>query len=260
LLIDTHAHINFDSYDEDRDQMIERAAEAGVSHIVCVGMLPAGGREALSLARAHPGRVFASVGCHPYDAGLLDAAVLEELDRLLQEPEMVLVGEMGIDTVKAEVPIDVQQRAFAEQLQLAQRHDLPVCIHSREAFSLCAEVIRDVCPDGWKGFAHCFSDGVEEALGWKAMGFAVSFAGQITFKNKSCDPIREAAQALSPEDVVVETDCPFLAPTPHRGRRNEPAFVASTARKLAELWELPEAEVFARTSATARRVLGLPES
>ncbi len=257
MLIDTHAHINFDSYDDDRDAMFARARENGVDTIICVGMLPAGGREALALAREHPGRVFASVGCHPYDAGKLDAETLDEIDALLAEPEVILVGEMGIDTVKAEVPIDVQQEAFAAQLRLAERHDLPVCIHSREAFSLCEEVIRDVLPNGWKGFAHCFSDGVEEALGWKALGFAVSFAGQITFKNKSCEPIRDAARALSPDDVVVETDCPFLAPTPCRGKRNEPAFVAHTARKLAELWELPEAEVFARTSATARRVLGI---
>jgi TatD DNase family protein len=259
LLIDTHAHINFDSYAEDREEMFSRALDAGVDTIVCVGMLPAGGEEALALARQYPGRVLASVGCHPYDAALLDEATLAAMDALLAEPEMVLVGEMGIDTVKADVPIDVQQAAFARQLELAVSHDLPVCIHSREAFSLCAEVIRSVCPDGWKGFAHCFSDGVEEALGWRDLGFVISFAGQITFKNKSCEPIRDAARELSPEDVVVETDCPFLAPTPHRGRRNEPAYVLETARKLAELWDLPEEDVFRRTSATARRVLGLPD-
>ncbi len=260
MLIDTHAHVNFDSYAEDREAMFARAIEAGVDTIVCVGMLPEGGAEALALARRHPGKIFASVGCHPYDAALLDGEVLAAMDALLSEPEMVLVGEMGIDTVKAEVPIDVQQRAFAEQLELAVRHDLPVCIHSRDAFSLCEEVIRSLCPDGWKGFAHCFSDGVEEALAWRELGFAVSFAGQITFKNKSCEPIRDAARALSPEEVVVETDCPFLAPTPYRGKRNEPAYVVETARKLAELWDLPEEEVFRRTSATARRVLGLPSS
>ncbi len=257
MLFDTHAHINFDSYDEDRDAMFARAADAGVDLMMCIGMMPEGGREALSLARAHPGRVYASVGVHPYDAGKLDDAVLAQMRALLAEPEMVLVGEMGIDTVKAEVPLEAQERAFVLQLELARDLDLPVCIHSREAFSICERLIRQVCPQGWKGFAHCFSDGVEEALRWKDLGFVVSFAGQITFKNKSCEPIRDAARALGPEDVVVETDSPFLAPTPHRGKRNEPSMVRETARTLASLWDLPEAEVFAHTTRNARRVLGI---
>ncbi len=257
MLIDTHAHINFDNYEDDRDGVLARAAAAGVETMVCVGMMPEGGREALRLARAHPGTVVASVGVHPYDAAKLDDAVIDAMRTLLREPEMVLVGEMGIDTVKAEVPMAVQENAFTRQLELARELDLPVCIHSRDAFSICERVIRRICPEGWKGFAHCFSDGVEEALGWKALGFTVSFAGQITFKNKSCDPIREAARALGPEDVVVETDCPFLAPTPHRGKRNEPAFVRETARVLATLWEMDEAEVFAQTTRNARRVLAI---
>ncbi len=257
MLFDTHAHVNFENYDADRDAMFERARGAGVERVVCIGMLPTGGREALALARRYPGRVYASVGVHPYDAALLDDAVLADLEALLREPEMVLVGEMGIDTVKAEAPLAVQERAFVRQLELARALDRPVCIHSRDAFPICERLIRQVCPDGWKGFAHCFSDGVEQALGWKALGFKVSFAGQITFKNKSCDPIREAARALGPDDVVVETDSPFLAPTPHRGERNEPALVRHTAETLATLWGLEPAEVFARTTRNALDVLGL---
>jgi TatD DNase family protein len=255
VLIDTHAHIDFDNYNDDRDGVLARASDAGVETMVCIGMMPAGGREALRLARAHPGKVFASVGVHPYDAAKLDDAVLREMRTLLGEPEMVLVGEMGIDTVKAGVPIAVQEEAFTRQLELARELELPVCIHSRGAFPICERLIRRICPEGWTGFAHCFSDGVEEALGWKALGFTVSFAGQITFKNKSCETIRDAVRALDPEDVVVETDCPFLAPTPHRGKRNEPAFVRETARTLAALWGMEEAEVFAQTTRNARRVL-----
>jgi TatD DNase family protein len=257
MLIDTHCHINFDDYDADRDEMLARATSNGVEKVVCIGMLPEGGRAALALARKHPGCVYASVGCHPYDAGKLDASTLAEIRTLLHEPEMVLMGEMGLDTVKAPDPIDVQERAFAQQLELAGELDLPVCIHSRDAFRLCERVIRSVHPHGWKGFAHCFSDGPQEALGWKALGFKISFAGQVTFKNKSCDVIREAAKVLTPEDVVVETDAPFLAPAPHRGKRNEPGFVKHTAEKLAEIWGLTPQEVFARTTATARAVLGI---
>lgn len=257
MIIDTHCHINFRDYDLDRESMLKRAFENGVEKVVCVGMLPEGGREALALARKFPGQVYASVGAHPYDAGKLDASTLAEFKSLLAEPEMVLFGEMGIDTVKAPDPIDVQERAFAQQLELAGELDLPVCVHSRDAFKLCEKVIRSVHPNGWKGFAHCFSDGPEEALGWKELGFKISFAGQVTFKNKSCDVIREAAKVLTPDDVVVETDAPFITPAPHRGKRNEPGFVRHTAEKLAEVWGISHEEVFTRTTATARAVLGI---
>lgn len=257
MLVDTHCHVNLDAFDEDRDAAIARAAEAGVERMVCIGMGLAGGREALALARASPGRVFASVGFHPYDAAAVDDAALRGMGELLGEPEMVLAGEMGIDTVKAEVPLEVQEEAFARQLGLARELDRPVCIHSREGFAACERVIRKVAPGGWKGFAHCFSDGPEEALGWRRLGFTVSFAGQITFANKSCEPIREAARRLAPGEAVVETDAPFLAPTPHRGRRNEPAHVRHTAEKLAELWGVEPEEAFARTTASARAVLGI---
>lgn len=257
MLFDTHCHINFDDYAADRDAMLARAREMGVSHLVCIGMLPAGGREALALARANPGFVYASVGCHPYDAVHYTPQVEAEFRALLAEPEVILFGEMGIDTVKSPSPLPAQEAAFEKQLQLAGETNKPICIHSREAFAICERLIRRVHPQGWKGFAHCFSDGPQEALGWKALGFKISFAGQITFKNKSADPIRAAAAVLTPEDVVIETDAPFLAPQPQRGKRNEPGFVRHTAEKLAEIWGLSVEEVGRRTTATARGVLGI---
>lgn len=257
MIIDTHCHINFRNYDDDREDMIQRAMDQGVTRMVCIGMQPDGAREAIALARKYPRTVYASVGCHPYDAALLTDDVLDEFRELLREPEVVLFGEMGLDAVKADVPMETQKAAFRRQLELAKETDMPVCIHSREAFADVREVVQSVFPDGWKGFAHCFSDGVEEALGWKEMGFKISFAGQITFKNKSCDVIRDAAKALTPDDVVVETDAPFITPAPHRGRRNEPAFTRNTAEKLAELWEMSDAEVFAATTRNACEVLGI---
>ncbi|MBX3459002.1 MAG: TatD family hydrolase [Planctomycetes bacterium] len=257
MLFDTHCHINFPDYRGEFDAMLQRAEAAGVSRMLCIGMLPQGGREALALARAHPGRIFASVGCHPYDAVHYTPQVAADFRELLCQPEVVLFGEMGIDTVKSPSPLPEQERAFEQQLELAGELNKPVCIHSREAFKICERIIRKVHPNGWKGFAHCFSDGPEEALGWKALGFKVSFAGQITFKNKSCDPIRAAAAALTPDDAVIETDAPFLAPQAMRGRRNEPAFVRETGLKLAEIWGLEPAQVFARTTANADKVLGL---
>ncbi|MCF6228349.1 MAG: TatD family hydrolase [Planctomycetes bacterium] len=256
MIIDTHCHINFESYDKDRDEMLARAVDLGVTKMVCIGMMPDGGREALAMARKYPGQVYASVGAHPYDATKLDTSTLDEFRALLAEPEMVMVGEMGIDCVKAPDPIDVQERAFEMQLELAGELDLPVCVHSRDAFKLCEKVIRKVHPNGWKGFAHCFSDGPEEALAWKEMGFKISFAGQITFKNKSCDIIREAVKVLTPDDVVVETDAPFITPAPNRGRRNEPGFTRYTAEKIAEIWGMSAEEVFAATTKNASEVLG----
>lgn len=257
MLFDTHCHINFPDYRGEFDAMLERARDAGVSRMLCIGMLPQGGREALALARAHPGRIFASVGCHPYDAIHYTPEVAREFRDILSQPEVVLFGEMGIDTVKSPSPLPEQESAFEQQLELAGELNKPVCIHSREAFKICERIIRRVHPRGWKGFAHCFSDGPEEAQGWKELGFKVSFAGQITFKNKSCDPIRAAARALTPDDAVLETDAPFLAPQAMRGRRNEPAFVRETGLKLAEIWGISPEEVFARTTANANKVLGL---
>lgn len=257
MLIDTHCHINFPDYADDFDAMLDRADAAGVARVVCIGMLPAGGREALALARRYPERVFASVGCHPYDAIHYTPDVERAFRELLSEPEVVLFGEMGIDTVKSPSPLDAQERAFEKQLELAGELDMPVCIHSREAFPICERIIRRVHPKGWKGFAHCFSDGPQEALGWVELGFKISFAGQITFKNRSCDVIRAAAKAITPNDAVVETDAPFLAPQANRGKRNEPAFVRETAVKLAEIWGIPQQEAFARTTANACAVLGI---
>ncbi|MBK8205369.1 MAG: TatD family hydrolase [Planctomycetes bacterium] len=257
MLFDTHCHINFADFSADFDAMLERAAAAGVSNMLCIGMQPTGGREAINLARRYPGRIHASVGCHPYDAIHYTPQVAREFRELLSQPEVVLFGEMGIDAVKSPSPMAEQERAFEQQLELAGELDLPVCIHSREAFPICARIIRKVHPRGWKGFAHCFSDGPDEALGWKELGFKISFAGQITFKNKSCDIIRDAARAIAPDDAVIETDAPFLAPQPQRGQRNEPAFVRHTGEKLAELWGITPQEVFTRTTANARAVLGL---
>jgi len=258
MLVDTHCHINFETYDDDRVEMIERAMEEGVRRLVCIGMQPEGARSALKLARKYPGRIFTSAGIHPYDALTCTPEILAELEALLAEPEMVLCGEMGLDTVKADVPMPAQEHAFAEQLKLAQRTNKPVCIHSRDAFQQVRKVIEQVGAPARGGFAHCFSDGWEEAQAWVELGFKISFAGQITFENKSCEPLREAARRLRPEDVVVETDSPFLSPHPKRGRRNEPSHVRHTANKLAELWDMPVAEVEAITTRNACEVLGIP--
>ncbi|MCK6438737.1 MAG: TatD family hydrolase [Planctomycetes bacterium] len=255
MLIDTHAHINFDAYDADRPDMIRRAFDAGVERIVCIGMMPEGGRSALALARQYPGKVYCSVGIHPYDADQYSDQVIAEMETLLREPEMVLCGEMGIDTFKCKIPLDIQKQAFAAQLKLATRANKGVCIHCRDAFPIVREVLETTGVPPRGGFAHCFSDGPEEALAWVKLGFKVSFAGQVTFKN--AEKLREAVKALRPEDIVVETDCPYLAPDPHRGKRNEPAYVAHTASKLAAIWDMDVAEVRRITGANARKVLGI---
>jgi TatD DNase family protein len=255
MLVDTHAHINFDSYDRDRDDMVLRAFHAGVSRIVCIGMLAEGARSALELARRYPGRIYCSAGVHPYDAEQASDEQLAEIEALLREPEMVLCGEMGLDTFKCAVPIETQKRAFAAQLKLAQRANKPVCIHCRDAFPLVREVFDDAGVPDRRGFAHCFSDGPDEARGWVELGFKISFAGQVTFKNAK--QLQEAAKSLSPKDVVVETDAPFLAPTPHRGQRNEPSYVVHTAAKLAEIWSMDVADVQRITTQNAMDVLGI---
>jgi len=168
---------------------------------------------------------------------------------------MVLMGEMGIDAVKAEAPMEAQIEAFGKQIRLADRMNKPVCIHSREAFGIIKRVFESVGVPKRGGFAHCFSDGPTEAKQWVEWGFKISFAGQLTFKN--AESLRDAARSLKPENVVVETDCPFLAPMPYRGKRNEPSYVTYTAAKLAEIWGLPLETVARITSENAKSVLGI---
>lgn len=267
-LIDTHAHLDFPQFDGDREEAIERALLAGVGIIINVGIDLASSRRAIALAEQYP-QVYAAVGIHPHDAKMLSDEVLEELRELAQHPEVVAIGEIGLDFYRDLSPRDEQRRAFERQLTLASEVGKPVVIHDRQAHKEAMAILRRwACPErgrrvesshqppatGHKlaGVMHCFSGNLEMAQRCMDMGFYISVAGPLTFKNARRLP--EIVRQLPLERLLVETDSPYLAPHPHRGRRNEPAYVKLVAQKVAEIKGVP-LEAAARVTADNAREL-----
>ncbi|MHB1935767.1 MAG: TatD family hydrolase [Acidobacteriaceae bacterium] len=247
MLVDSHAHLDSGRYAEDREAMLVRAFEAGVEAILAVGIGegPDTMKAALDLSRAYRSRpdmpqIVVSAGIHPHEANLADENALKKLDALAAEPEVVAVGEIGLDYFYDHSPRDVQQRVFADQMKIAAQHGLPILIHCRasaestnawdDALALLSEHWR---PTGLGGVLHCFAGEYRHAQQAMEMGFLVSFAGNITFPK--AQPIRDVAAKLPADRILIETDAPFLAPVPHRGKRNEPAMVRRVAEQLAEV-------------------------
>jgi TatD DNase family protein len=246
-VIDTHAHL--DACAEPADVLIERAADAGVTRIVSVGTGPDSWRSTLELAERHEG-VFAALGLHPHEAGATDDA-LPALRDVLAHPRAVAVGETGLDYYRDYAPRPAQLRVFEAQLDLARELAKPVVIHNRAADDDLAAVLRDF---GGTVVLHCFSSPplLRDALD---RGWYVSFAGNVTYKNAY--DLRTAARAVPPENLLVETDCPYLAPQPRRGRPNEPANLVHTIAALAETRGEDAGELGARLEANAVSCFGL---
>ncbi|MET0621895.1 MAG: TatD family hydrolase [Pyrinomonadaceae bacterium] len=259
MFIDSHAHIDGEEFDADRDEVVARAREAGVRAILNVGTGdPHGGNfeRAVAVAEAYEG-VYAAAGVHPHDARRYDDAAERRLLGVLRgSARVVALGEIGLDYHYDNSPREAQREVFARQLRLARAEGLPVIIHSREADEETAEILRrELEGSGTPGVMHCFGGGpalAEAALG---LGFYISFAGNVTFKK--AEALREVAATVPSERLLVETDCPYLAPVPHRGRRNEPAFAVETARFLAELRGVSHEELGRFTSENFSRLFGV---
>ncbi len=256
MFVDSHAHIDGEEFDADRDEVVARARAAGVAAILNVGT---GDPRSGSLERAVRGaesyeNVFAAAGVHPHAARLFDDAVAGRLRELLAgSPRAVAWGEIGLDYHYDHSPRDTQRDVFSRQLRLAREMELPVIIHSREADEETAEVLREAYAGAPRaGVMHCFGGGPALAEAALSLGFYISFAGNVTFKK--AEPLREVARAVPLERLLVETDCPFLAPVPLRGRRNEPAYVVETVRFLAALRGLEPEELGRVTSANFARL------
>jgi TatD DNase family protein len=257
-LIDSHAHLDFRKFDADRERVIERAQEAGVSTIVNVGADLASSRRAVELAARHE-QVYAAVGMHPHDAKKLDGAALAELRELALQPKVVAVGEIGLDYYRNLSPRDVQRRAFQAQLAWAAKLKRPVIIHDRDAHDQIMEILAgwaktvDRTPlTGRLGVLHTFSG--DRAMADQAidLGFYISISGPVTYKNARQLP--EIVRTLPRDRILVETDCPFLTPHPYRGKRNEPAYVRIVAERVAELKGISLDVLAERTTANARHL------
>jgi TatD DNase family protein len=259
VFVDSHCHIDGPEYDADRDEVIARAHDAGVTTMLNVGTGdPHSGafERAVALAEKHE-TIYAAIGVHPHDAKLFNDRAEKRLSDLVAQSRRVIAwGEIGLDYHYDHSPREVQRQVFRQQLRIARALALPVIIHSREADDDTIEILRDeLAGYDRAGVMHCFGGSLTLAQAAIELGFYVSFAGNLTFKK--ADDLRAIARQLPLEQLMVETDCPFLTPVPFRGKRNEPARVVETARQLADLHQKEWEEMGKITSANFRRLFRL---
>ncbi len=240
MLIDSHCHIDGEAFDDDRDEVVKRAREAGIVAVLNVGTGDPHSddfRKAVAVSERYE-NVFASVGVHPHDAKLYDDAAEEHLVNLASSEKVIAWGEIGLDYYYDHSPRDVQREVFRRQIRKAQELGLPIIVHSRDADEETVEILRDEYGVGSSGkpvgIMHCFGGTADMAKELLPLNFLISFAGNVTFKK--AENLRDAAKVVPLDRLLVETDCPFLTPVPFRGKRNEPAYVVHTARFLADLY------------------------
>jgi TatD DNase family protein len=256
-LIDSHVHLDFPQFDVDRTEVLDRARQAGVQTVLAIGSGPGPEKldAALPFAEQHDW-IYASIGIHPHEARLATEAHFEQLARLAQHPRVIAWGEIGLDYHYDFSPRDVELRVFLRQMELARAAKLPLIIHCREAWSDCLHLLDTHWrSSGLGGILHCFTGALDDARRGVELGFLISFAGNVSYPK--AQNLRDVAHELPLDHLLIETDSPFLAPQPHRGKRNEPAFVAEVARTLGNVRNLPGDEVARITAGNFRRFFGL---
>jgi TatD DNase family protein len=256
MLIDSHAHIQGKEYAGEVEAVIARAREAGVEKIIAVGGAGdmSSNTEAIALAKTFSD-IYATVGMHPHDAKDVGADELKELQELAAAPKVVAVGETGLDYYYDHSPREVQRRVFAEFIHLARETSLPIVVHERDAARDVADLLRAKGEGKLRGVIHCFTGHYEAACAYLDLGFYISFTGIITFKN--AEPLREVVRKVPLDRMLVETDSPYLTPVPHRGKRNEPAYVRYVAETIAGVKGLSVEEVARITSENVRALFGV---
>ena len=245
MLVDSHCHLDFPDFDEDRDAVLDRARAAGVETIVTISTRVARFPQLRALVERYP-QLYCSVGTHPHNAAEEPDVTTEDLVRLAADPTVVAIGEAGLDYHYDNAPRDAQWTSFLRHIAAARETQLPLVIHAREADQDIGDILEAESGKGaFPAILHCFSSGPELARRGVGLGLYVSFSGILTFKRS--EELREIAAEIPLERLLVETDAPYLAPVPHRGRRNEPAYVAETAKVLAEVKGI-SAEALARAT------------
>ncbi|HKC95290.1 MAG TPA: TatD family hydrolase [Nitrospira sp.] len=252
MLIDTHTHLDDARYDGDRDAMINRARQAGVERFVTIGCDLATSRAAVTLADQHQ-FVYASIGVHPHEVKHISEGWYDEFRRLARNNKVVAYGEIGLDYHYNHSSPKDQRERFREQIQLARELHLPIIIHTREAQDDTITILKEEKAEEVGGVFHCFSGDAWLAQDALEMGFYLSFSGILTFQNATM--LRDIAKHTPLDRLLVETDCPYLTPVPHRGKRNEPAYVAHVAKQLAAIHpELSSEEIEQHTTENAKRL------
>lgn len=254
MLFDTHVHLNVKQFDEDREEVIKRAKEAGVTHMVIVGFDHETIPRAIQLAEEND-NFYAAVGWHPVDAIDFTEKELTWLEELAAHPKVVALGEMGLDYHWDKSPKTIQKEVFRKQIQLARKVNLPIIIHNREATEDIMTILQEENASDIGGIMHCYNDSAEYVPAFIEMNFYISLGGPVTFKNATLP--KEVAKMVPADRLLIETDCPFLAPHPKRGKRNEPAYVALIAEKIAELRDISVEEIESITKENACRLFRL---
>ncbi|OXS73626.1 TatD family hydrolase [Domibacillus enclensis] len=254
MLFDTHVHLNAEQFEEDVEEAIQRAKEAGVSRMVVVGFDRPTITRAIELVEQHEA-LYAAVGWHPVDAIDMKDEDLAWIEELSSHPKVVALGEMGLDYHWDKSPKDVQKDVFRRQIRLAKKVNLPIVIHNRDATQDIVDILKEEEAADVGGIMHCFSGSAETALECVKMNFYISLGGPVTFKNAKKP--KEVAQAVPLDKLLIETDCPYLAPHPYRGKRNEPAYVKLVAEEIAALKNVSYEEVAEATMHNANRLFQL---
>jgi TatD DNase family protein len=254
MLFDTHVHLNAEQFNEDLEEVISRAKEAGVGKMVVVGFDRPTIERAMELVE-HYDFLYASVGWHPVDAIDMTEEDLAWIEELSSHPKVVALGEMGLDYHWDKSPKDVQKEVFRKQIHLAKKVKLPIIIHNREATQDIVDILREEGAEEVGGIMHCFSGSPEIAQECVDMNFYISLGGPVTFKNAKKP--KEVAQEIPLDRLLIETDCPYLAPHPNRGKRNEPAYVKLVAEQIAELKGISVEEVERITTENANKLFNI---
>jgi len=265
MFVDSHAHLEGHRYDTDREQVISRAREGGIETIVAIGIGdgPVNFDCGILLAEKYE-FVYATIGIHPHEAKLADQAAFDRMEQLAKRPKVIAWGEIGLDYYYDHSPRELQQQVFLKQMELARAANLPIVIHCRpsdnseNAWDDCLRLISEQwLPSGLGGVMHCFTGNAEQAKRSLDMGFMISFAGNVTFPK--AQQIRDAARMVPMDRMLIETDSPFLAPIPYRGKRNEPMFVKEVARQIGELHGFSADEIGHQTTQNFYRFFSLHE-
>lgn len=248
MLFDVHAHYDDERFDEDRDIILSSMLDNNVGHIINIGYNLKSSRDSIALSEKYP-FMYAAVGFHPSDAHLMTKADFDEIKRLAQHPKVVAIGEIGLDYYYGKETEEVQRRVFREQIELAKEVNLPFQVHNRDSTRDCVDILREANMGERRGMMHCFSESRETAKKILDLGMKISIGGVLTFKNNV--KTVEVVKYVPIEDLMIETDCPYLAPVPYRGKRNSSLYIHAVAEKIAELKGMDVEEVIAITEKNA---------
>ncbi len=253
-MIDTHLHLDFPDFRKDFNDVLERASEKGVEAMVCVGIDEDSSGRVLEMANGNP-RIWATVGVHPHDAAKASHNYIQKLKKMSEDPRVIAIGETGLDYYRDRSPREIQQRVFREQIGLAREVNKPLVIHCRDAYRDLMDILVHEEAEKIGGILHCYSGDTDFALKSLEKGFYISFTGTITYPNAAS--LREVVALVPPERILVETDAPFLSPVPFRGKRNEPAFIEATYKKIAEIKKMTFSELQNHCRDNLQRLTGI---